>query len=655
LIAWVAVGLSQAVSLGQSNPLDFGQIVNGFQDDFLGPSRNAYWVPGPGQGDAYQQKNGLLEITTLAGDPNHLIYAAPDYQPVVQEVLARIRILHFGGGSQSRAGIAIGIDAATSQGINLLFADFEPGNPYAHGVEGPQFKLLDDLRAWGPPGIKLQWKTNTWYWLCLRQTAEDPAQAANIKGKAWLADGTVPEPEDWSLQWSRPARSGFAGILASSGGLAHFEVDYFLLKADGLPKIKVGPILTLVKEPESKVIKANQSITLHLATGGSAQPSYQWQQAGPGAATFRDIAGATTASLTTALLTQADNSTRYRCLVSAPEGRLISQEAIVTVDTQKPILLSARTLGNPNRIKIFFSEAVLPTASPLDFSIDNGIQVRGVAQGVRPDILEVETTPIGPEKTYTLTVNRIQDLAGNEITPNSSLLLDLSVEVPLDFRQIVSGFQDDFTGAERDPHWRPVPPDSGGYLPTNGFLKVSAKEGGVTHLLYVGPDYAAVSQEVLARIRVNTFSAHRNAQAGIGVGINAQTGEGINLTFRDGNQSGVFGRQITLYDDYLGWGPPVLDIPWESQTWYWLRLRQSDLGASGQSNIQCKFWKADGTVPEPPAWQFNWEQDRRAGRAGILGPNPTAPADFEIDYILIKAEGLPRIKAGCNAFALIPP
>ena len=49
----------------------------------------------------------------------------------------------------------------------------------------------------------------------------------------------------WDYTPANPLRRGFAGITGCSGssttpGLAHLEVDYVLIKADGLPSIQVN-------------------------------------------------------------------------------------------------------------------------------------------------------------------------------------------------------------------------------------------------------------------------------------------------------------------------------------------------------------------------------------------------------------------------------
>jgi hypothetical protein len=78
----------------------------------------------------------------------------------------------------------------------------------------------------------------------LRQEPNANAGTNDVFAKVWLADGVTPEPTDWQLTWNyvptRTVRTGFAGITGSSiNGVSHFDVDYVLIKADGLPSIKV--------------------------------------------------------------------------------------------------------------------------------------------------------------------------------------------------------------------------------------------------------------------------------------------------------------------------------------------------------------------------------------------------------------------------------
>jgi hypothetical protein len=167
-----------------------------------------------------------------------LVYKVPGYSNDVQEVLARIRMVAFQRGDPARGGVGLAI-GTNSHGMNLLFRDHTNEAALRH------FKLLDDTRSWGPTNLTNDWSNNVWYWLRLRQ---DPKMDGSntIFGKVWLADWTTPEPPEWQLTWldsalKTPHLTGLAGITASSNdGLAQFEVSYFLLKAAGLPNIRVS-------------------------------------------------------------------------------------------------------------------------------------------------------------------------------------------------------------------------------------------------------------------------------------------------------------------------------------------------------------------------------------------------------------------------------
>src|SRR6185503_14859908 len=111
LVFTLALGLPAS---GQLVPSDVGTTVNGFQDDFDGTSLSPSWVVRGA--NVYSVANGMLRASSATGDPNHLLYEAAGYNPSVQEVLARIRVVNFGSGDFPRGGIATVVDAASSRG-----------------------------------------------------------------------------------------------------------------------------------------------------------------------------------------------------------------------------------------------------------------------------------------------------------------------------------------------------------------------------------------------------------------------------------------------------------------------------------------------------------------------------------------------------------
>jgi hypothetical protein len=203
------------------------------------------------------QTNGVLRISARVLDPNHLLYAAPGYDDSAQEVLVRMRVTRFvvvGDADPLRGGPAVTADPVSGQGLNLHFR-FQNATRTV--------KFLDDLRAWGtetPFPWTIQPKLSNpqlagdgsfqvsingpWYWMRLHREPAKTTASALVVGKIWPSDGVTPEPTTW-MQWNdtqTPPRAGFAGIAgASSGALAETEVDYVLIRALGLPTIKVAP------------------------------------------------------------------------------------------------------------------------------------------------------------------------------------------------------------------------------------------------------------------------------------------------------------------------------------------------------------------------------------------------------------------------------
>ena len=102
-----------------------------------------------------------------------------------------------------------------------------------------------------------------------------------LEAKFWPADGAVAEPADWQLSWARPEHSGFAGLTGGSGGLSEFEVDYVLIKANGLKNIKVTPLaFTLVGPPATQlkftsITKTTGNVVLEWTGTGVLEQSDQ--------------------------------------------------------------------------------------------------------------------------------------------------------------------------------------------------------------------------------------------------------------------------------------------------------------------------------------------------------------------------------------------
>ena len=253
-----------------------------------------------------------------------------------------------------------------------------------------------------------------------------------------------------------------------------------------------------------------------------------------------------------------------------------------------------------------------------------------------------------------------------------------SVGVPWELLQTVNGYQDNFDTATLNSNWVAVAqndpaPDQYEQVAGvgEGVLRVFPTVGDPNHLLYLAPGYSNDVQEVLARIRVVGFQTNNDGpRGGIAVGVTtnaANPSRGIDLHFRDfdmdSNDNNQSQRKFKLLYDGVSWGPQGLEVSgtevgWTNNVWYWMRLRQ-DPGVSGTNDVFVKVWPSDGVTPEPANWQMVWgyvpaHPPLSTGFAGIAGASNDGFGQTEVNYILIKAAGLPSIKAGFGVFGQPP-
>ena len=259
---------------------------------------------------------------------------------------------------------------------------------------------------------------------------------------------------------------------------------------------------------------------------------------------------------------------------------------------------------------------------------------------------------------------RLTTLSGNNdqdfifFQPTTEAPVAPPTGVVAELGQTVNGYQDDFTGATRDPNWKVRGPGGDLYKQEDGLLRVTVRAGDPNHLLYEAAGYNSTNQEVLARIRVTAFGTGDPSRAGLGAAVATNNSQGINLHFRNNTQDGVTGKQFKLLDDARAWGPPGLKVEWDINKWYWLRLRHEPNAGGGTNDVFGKVWAADGQTPEPQNWQLTWNyipaRTPRSGYAGITGSSIDGLGSFEVDYILIKAAGLPQIKVDFSPTGPVP-
>ena len=315
------------------------------------------------------------------------------------------------------------------------------------------------------------------------------------------------------------------------------------------------------------------------------------------------------------------------------------------------------------QITLTFSEAVDPVTGldPSRYAVD-GAAVQSAQYGTNNASVVLRTAPIDQGPSPTLRLHGVRNASLTQTLVNVPAPVSIVALVPAEIGTPVNGFQDDFDSLTRDPRWLPIGPDV--YFQSAGLLNVSAGGSDPNHLLFADPSYQGVGEEILARVRFSNASTHDGAYLGLAVGVPTNSLSqtirgGMNLLLLNANAyGGPPSRHARLLNDYVAFGNPI-SFPWQANTWYWLRLAQAPDSGAGQPDVFAKLWLADGDTPEPANWQASWDYypgypSARTGyagfRAGVLNPANTV-ADYQVDYVLIKASGLPLITPAPSAYA----
>ncbi|MDA1272902.1 MAG: hypothetical protein O2960_02455 [Verrucomicrobia bacterium] len=188
-----------------------------------------------------------------------------------------------------------------------------------------------------------------------------------------------------------------------------------------LAEIQSSGNLRITENPSSQIIPAGQTATLTVVASSPQSIQYQWQKAAPGSSTFANIAGATQASYTTPALTVADDGSKFRSSISSGGNSTISGDATINVDGTIPSIIAVRGSINFNAVHLEFSEAIKLSAlaNTANYTISGGLTINSaVAQSATS--VRILTSKQNPGDRYTITVNNLDDLAGNKIPAGTS-------------------------------------------------------------------------------------------------------------------------------------------------------------------------------------------------------------------------------------------
>ncbi len=246
-------------------PGESGETLHGWQPDFSEPPGTNWVLAGEAAG-VFRSLSGMLQFGPAPDHPALLLANPPGLEPSGTEILARVRPVTATSGPTWQGGLA-------------LVADFRSGNAFAAEFRRPASgqsemglpRIGDDVA----PVAAVAWDLNHWYWLRAKHETNSTTGYPDLWLRLWPADGETPEPGSWSL-WrdyhpASPALTGPPGLVAGPGV---FEVDYYLVKGDGLPEIVVHlPALKPARahlEPRAFSPVAGMSLDLE----GEADTSY---------------------------------------------------------------------------------------------------------------------------------------------------------------------------------------------------------------------------------------------------------------------------------------------------------------------------------------------------------------------------------------------
>ncbi|MBI1177612.1 hypothetical protein GC207_09255 [bacterium] len=205
----------------------------------------------------------------------------------------------------------------------------------------------------------------------------------------------------------------------------------------------------------------------------SAPVAWQWQKkATNDGAVFVDIAGAYSATYTTAPLTPADNGAQYRAVASIPGLSTPSAPATATVgiDTIKPTVLAITGSQAQNQVKVYFSEPVNQSEAETlgNYSITSpALTINSAKLSADGKVVTLTTAAQTPGTQYTVSVNGIHDIATAknplDPSPTTKTITAWTLATGVVRQQLYFDIGGDEVTLTNDSHW-PNNPSTDTYL-----------------------------------------------------------------------------------------------------------------------------------------------------------------------------------------------
>lgn len=261
-------------------PNGFGVPTNGAVVSFSGPTLDPHWQSSLVNHDSslsnyyftqvFVQSNGVLHAHANNAnlDMNFLVYVDDSGGSSVEETLMHLIVKNANFSGTAIAGAAVGVppnayDALPPGGNDIRAVPAHYGN----GASFPAFVACSDFVAdQFPTNRYQQWAVGGSYWLRIRQDVDTnaPGTGGIVSVKAWLGDGSVPEPTAWDLVYKDGAgldRFGFGAIRAGwgAGAVLDFDVDYFQVTSAALPTVTPTLPPSLIPLIDLNVVISNKN------------------------------------------------------------------------------------------------------------------------------------------------------------------------------------------------------------------------------------------------------------------------------------------------------------------------------------------------------------------------------------------------------------
>src|SRR5664279_2600462 len=144
----------------------------------------------------------------------------------------------------------------------------------------------------------------------------------------------------WDLRVGTVGFQGRASAIRPSRWrtLKRMVAGLVLLGAMGFPSLAAAQSPAITTNPVDVTINAGGTAVFTAAATGAPTPTVQWQFSTDGGATFNNVAGATTTTLTVPNVLAGQNGTKFRAVFTNASGSATTTAATMTVNTPPTLI-----------------------------------------------------------------------------------------------------------------------------------------------------------------------------------------------------------------------------------------------------------------------------------------------------------------------------